>query len=66
RVTPVIILDEIHMASNKLLEDLRIIFNFNMDSENPFILILAGLLSQKSDNCPYPSNYFILNIIVKA
>jgi len=42
RVTPVIILDEIHMASNKLLEDLRLIFNFNMDSENPFILILAG------------------------
>ncbi|HBQ86244.1 MAG TPA: AAA family ATPase, partial [Syntrophomonas sp.] len=38
RVTPVIILDEIHMASNKLLEDLRLIFNFNMDSENPFIL----------------------------
>lgn len=66
RVTPVIILDEIHMASNKLLEDLRLIFNFNMDSENPFILILAGLLSQKSDNSPYPSNYFILNIIVKA
>jgi general secretion pathway protein A len=42
RVTPVIILDEIHMASTKLLEDLRLIFNFNMDSENPFILILAG------------------------
>ncbi len=42
RVTPVIILDEIHLASNKLLEDLRLIFNFNMDSENPFILILAG------------------------
>lgn len=42
RITPVIILDEIHMASNKLLEDLRLIFNFNMDSENPFILILAG------------------------
>jgi len=42
RITPVIVLDEIHMASNKLLEDLRLIFNFNMDSENPFILILAG------------------------
>jgi mRNA-degrading endonuclease HigB of HigAB toxin-antitoxin module len=42
RITPVIILDEIHMASNKLLEDLGLIFNFSMDSENPFILILAG------------------------
>jgi type II secretory pathway predicted ATPase ExeA len=42
RITPVIILDEIHLASNKLLEDLRLIFNFKMDSQNPFILILAG------------------------
>lgn len=42
RITPVIILDEIHLASNKVLEDLRLIFNFNMDSLNPFILILAG------------------------
>lgn len=42
RVTPVIVLDEIHLAANKLLEDLRLIFNFNMDSQNPFILILAG------------------------
>ena len=42
RITPVIILDEIHMASNKLREDLGLIFNFSMDSENPFILILAG------------------------
>jgi general secretion pathway protein A len=42
RITPVFILDEIHMVSNSLLEDLRLIFNFNMDSENPFILILAG------------------------
>lgn len=41
-ITPVIILDEIHLASNKLLEDLRLIFNFKMDSQNPFILILAG------------------------
>jgi Cdc6-like AAA superfamily ATPase len=31
KVTPVIILDEIQMASNDVLEDLRMIFNFNMD-----------------------------------
>lgn len=42
KITPVIILDEIHLAPNKLLEDLRLIFNFKMDSQNPFILILAG------------------------
>lgn len=42
RITPVIVLDEIHLASNKVLEDLRLIFNFKMDSQNPFILILAG------------------------
>jgi type II secretory pathway predicted ATPase ExeA len=42
KITPVIILDEIHLASNKVLEDLRLILNFNMDSQNPFILILAG------------------------
>lgn len=42
RITPVIVLDEIHLASNKVLEDLRLMFNFQMDSQNPFILILAG------------------------
>ena len=42
RITPVIVLDEIHLASNKVLEDLRLIFNFKMDSQNPFILILTG------------------------
>lgn len=42
RITPVIILDEIHLASNKLLEDLRLLLNFKMDSQNPFILVLAG------------------------
>lgn len=42
RITPVIVLDEIHLASTKLLEDLRLIFNFKMDSQNPFILILSG------------------------
>ena len=42
RITPVIILDEIHMVANKLLEELRLIFNFKMDSQNPYVLILAG------------------------
>jgi len=43
RITPVLILDEIHMASNGFLNDVSLLFNFNMDSENPFVLILAGL-----------------------
>ncbi|EGD50313.1 hypothetical protein TheetDRAFT_2878 [Thermoanaerobacter ethanolicus JW 200] len=42
KITPVIILDEIRLVSNDVLEDLRIIFNFNMDSQNPYILILSG------------------------
>ena len=43
KVIPVIILDEIHMASNSFLNDIALLFNFHMDSENPFILILVGL-----------------------
>ncbi|NLK52948.1 MAG: AAA family ATPase [Syntrophomonadaceae bacterium] len=42
KLTPVIVLDEIHLSSNRLLEDLRLLFNFKLDSVNPFILILAG------------------------
>lgn len=47
-ITPVIILDEIHMASSSLLDELRIIFNFKMDSNNPYILILSGQPAIKS------------------
>lgn len=43
KVTPVFILDEMHMAKDAFLQDLAILFNFHMDSSNPFILILAGL-----------------------
>lgn len=43
RITPVIILDEMHLASNHFLTDICLLFNFNMDSVNPFILILSGL-----------------------
>ena len=42
RITPVIMLDEAQSLSNKVLDDLRMLFNFKMDSHNPFILILAG------------------------
>ncbi len=43
KITPVFILDEMHMAKDMFLNDLSILFNFQMDSENPFILIMAGL-----------------------
>lgn len=42
RITPVIIVDEVHMAPISVLDDLRLLFNFKLDSANPFVLILAG------------------------
>jgi len=42
KVTPVFIIDEAQSLSMGVLEDLRMIFSFKMDSENPFIMILAG------------------------
>ncbi len=42
RITPVIIVDEVHMAPVSILDDLRLLFNFKIDSANPFVLILAG------------------------
>lgn len=42
KVTPVIMLDEVQLVSNSILEDIRLLFSFKMDSENPFVLILAG------------------------
>ncbi len=42
-ITPIVILDELHMASNNFLGDISLLFNFSMDSQNPFVLCLAGL-----------------------
>jgi type II secretory pathway predicted ATPase ExeA len=42
KVTPVFIIDEAQSLSGGVLEDLRMIFNFKMDSENPFVAIIAG------------------------
>jgi type II secretory pathway predicted ATPase ExeA len=42
KITPVFIIDEAQSLSNAVLEDLRMIFSFRMDSENPFIAVLAG------------------------
>lgn len=43
KVTPLIVLDELQLASTQFLSDLHLLFNFSMDSENPFILVLCGL-----------------------
>ncbi|WP_434564557.1 AAA family ATPase [Thermoanaerobacterium thermosaccharolyticum] len=41
-ITPVIIIDEAQFISNSILDDLRIIFNFDMDTKNYALLILSG------------------------
>ena len=41
-ITPVIIVDEAQFLKNSVLDDLRIIFNFEMDSKDYAILILSG------------------------
>lgn len=43
RITPVLILNKIQMASNQFLNDISLLFNFAMDSKNPFVLIMIGL-----------------------
>lgn len=43
KITPVFILDEMHMASSIFLNDISLLFNFRMDSENPFVLCICGL-----------------------
>ena len=45
KVTPVLILDEMHLANHAFLSDLHLLFNFQLDSSNPFILLLCGLPS---------------------
>ncbi|MFC4769819.1 ExeA family protein [Effusibacillus consociatus] len=43
KITPVLILDEMQMARDQFLSDLNLLFNFQMDSSNPFVLLLCGL-----------------------
>jgi type II secretory pathway predicted ATPase ExeA len=40
--TPVIIMDEMHLADHQMLQELILITNFQMDSKVPFILVLIG------------------------
>lgn len=43
RITPVIIIDEADHMSGKILSDLKILFNFEMDSKDRAIVLLTGL-----------------------
>lgn len=42
RVTPVIVIDEADMLSHKVLSDLQIMFNFEMDSRDRAVILLIG------------------------
>ena len=52
--TPVFIIDEAHYISNATLNDLKILFNFEMDSKDRAVILLAGL--------PQLNNYLRLSI----
>ena len=43
RKTPVIIIDEANYINNTILNDLKILFNFEMDSRDRAAILLAGL-----------------------
>lgn len=43
RMTPIIILDEANYMSNSILNDLKIIFNFEMDSSDKAVVLMVGL-----------------------
>lgn len=43
RKTPVIIIDEANYISNAVLNDLKMLFNFEMDSRDRAVILLAGL-----------------------
>lgn len=42
RITPVIIIDEADKLTHKVLSDLQIMFNFDMDSRDPAVVLLVG------------------------
>lgn len=42
KITPVIIIDEADMLSHKVLSDLQIMFNFDMDSRDLAVVLLVG------------------------
>ncbi len=43
RITPVIIIDEANSINNGILNDLKLLFNFDMDSKDRAVVLLVGL-----------------------
>lgn len=43
RITPVIIIDEANYVNNAVLNDLKMLFNFDMDSKDRAVVLLVGL-----------------------
>lgn len=43
KATPIIVLDEANYMKNAVLNDLKILFNFDMDSSNKAVVLLTGL-----------------------
>lgn len=43
RITPIIILDEANYMKNSILNDLKMLFNFDMDSKDKAVVLLVGL-----------------------
>lgn len=43
RITPVIVIDEVNHISNAILNDLKLLFNFDMDSKDRAVILLTGL-----------------------
>ena len=41
-IAPVAIIDEAHLLSKEMLEEIRFLLNFKMDSQSPMALILSG------------------------
>lgn len=44
KITPTFILDEAQYLNTTILNDLKLIFNFDMDAHRPAVIIIAGLL----------------------
>ena len=42
KLQPVVIVDEAHLLDREMLEEVRFLLNFKMDSESPMALILVG------------------------
>ena len=43
RITPVIVIDEVNHISNAILNDLKLLFNFDMNSKDRAVVLLSGL-----------------------